>query len=697
MSELGFYLAGTMLRGAGFLLILFAVERLLRISLTRPGTRRLWLALLALLVVPFGIFTLPLPPPASPPRSSAAPAMPPARLPAPAPLPQEEPPAVSPAEPAARPAPERAGFHIGPPTAKGLAGFFAAVYIGVTLILLALRLHRLRAWSRRLAACVPVNDPRLKRLFTEACALAGTAPEKVRFLDGSGCLDGPACCGVRRRCILFPVPDRERLSDDEIRMLLVHELGHLRRGDSRLGFLFHFADALYWFNPAYRLLRKRLGRAWEVDCDAEVVRKLGLDAGERRRYARLILDSHLRAGGTAPLPCPGLGGSAQELKQRITELTMNKPFRHRKMILCALLLFVAAAGALTPVLADPLPEIAQKYENWKSSAQKKFQRNPEQMREAPVYNGLLGEALKLAARARSDGDTALAETIGREAPEFQKRLYGNAYPGPDFRNREGDYVPPEVKTGEWNAYFKVNRELMARKEYRKVFERCRWYFHHALEYQPYATGVRLSYALNQWALAGKKYQPALEELRSIREERAAHLLAGKGRTSLPYWNPDGTMRDWNLGAESQEEWNEFFRCSAGDSVMVHEIAAIDHYLGETPRSIELFRELDRKYPEFAAGAWFFIESECIDAGAFDLVNKYIPDLEKRFQGTCQSAREDLENSGVSVENRKHTVEKVMIVALQRFVTVAEARNQPELADRFKQQIGELSKQAEALK
>ena len=48
-----------------------------------------------------------------------------------------------------------------------------------------------------------------------------------------------------------------------------------------------------------------------------------------------------------------------------------------------------------------------------------------------------------------------------------------------------------------------------------------WYHKNALKYDPAQYGVRLSYALDDWAELGKVYPPALHELRSIRNETLA--------------------------------------------------------------------------------------------------------------------------------------------------------------------------------
>jgi len=54
-----------------------------------------------------------------------------------------------------------------------------------------------------------------------------------------------------------------------------------------------------------------------------------------------------------------------------------------------------------------------------------------------------------------------------------------------------------------------------------------WYHQNALKYKPVLAGVRLSYALGDWVKLGAAYPPALEKVKSIRDEAGANIRAGK--------------------------------------------------------------------------------------------------------------------------------------------------------------------------
>lgn len=89
--------------------------------------------------------------------------------------------------------------------------------------------------------------------------------------------------------ILFPVvclPDPS-LSQDHLRMILLHELTHYKRKDLLLKWLALLVNALHWFNPLAYLLTRSLGQACEDACDRDVTRDMTLQ--ERKLYMSTIL------------------------------------------------------------------------------------------------------------------------------------------------------------------------------------------------------------------------------------------------------------------------------------------------------------------------------------------------------------------------------------------------------------------------
>jgi tetratricopeptide (TPR) repeat protein len=54
-----------------------------------------------------------------------------------------------------------------------------------------------------------------------------------------------------------------------------------------------------------------------------------------------------------------------------------------------------------------------------------------------------------------------------------------------------------------------------------------WFFQNALKYDSAETGVRLSFALDSWADLGQAYPPALDKLKTIRDDAEQNVRQGK--------------------------------------------------------------------------------------------------------------------------------------------------------------------------
>jgi hypothetical protein len=99
------------------------------------------------------------------------------------------------------------------------------------------------------------------------------------------------------------------------RLVLLHELAHVRRGDGMVQAIAQLACAWYWFHPGAWWARRELRDAREEACDARV-----LAAGVRpSAYAQALLDVAAEARGGAPGAALGMA-RAPRLHARIRRL-----------------------------------------------------------------------------------------------------------------------------------------------------------------------------------------------------------------------------------------------------------------------------------------------------------------------------------------------------------------------------------------
>lgn len=178
-------------------------------------------------------------------------------------------PGAVPAAPARRPVLE-AGAVINAVWAAGIA---------INLLIMLAGLRRL---SQLTTAATPLGDPRWL-----AAAQAATASLDVRAdvaLRQTGLPTTLGTWGWRRPCVLLPA-GCETWSDDRIRVVLGHELAHIRRGDWLLQMAADVVRAVFWYNPLFWMAGAQLRRESEAACDNAVL-EAGVPAAD---YAEHLL------------------------------------------------------------------------------------------------------------------------------------------------------------------------------------------------------------------------------------------------------------------------------------------------------------------------------------------------------------------------------------------------------------------------
>ncbi len=155
-----------------------------------------------------------------------------------------------------------------------------------------------------------------------------------------------AVYGVFRPVLLISPSSFETLTDAQKRHVLLHELAHIRRGDTLICAGATVLNILHWFNPLVWVVFALMRRDIEVQCDAHVFR--GLPGSERSDYAGTLLK--LAGPVQTPTLAPALFISKANIKRRIVMVVKHR----RKSVLfsaVALLLtvLVAVTGCTTAV------------------------------------------------------------------------------------------------------------------------------------------------------------------------------------------------------------------------------------------------------------------------------------------------------------------------------------------------------------
>ncbi len=199
-----------------------------------------------------------------------------------------------------------------------------------------------------------------------------------------------------------------------------------------------------------------------------------------------------------------------------------------------------------------------------------------------------------------------------------------------------------------NEYMNETLDLINMEEYEEALERTIWFHNHVLEHDESMTGVRLSFALMYWNDFGKKYPPALAALKNIRDENTNKLISGGG-------SPD----------------------------IFQDTVAINDELSGNDKSIELFKTLDKKRPDFAKRVWHYIDETVLKEKEYTLAAKYTGDVHKAYQKQEQEylwmVKLQKEHGSTSDNDFKETIDRIFVDDTLKLIHLATALDDRETA------------------
>lgn len=219
------------------------------------------------------------------------------------------------------------------------ASVWAAGFAASALMLLAGAARLIRVTAR----ATPITDPRWLELRAELSACLGLRrPVALLATQLPGMV---GTWGAARPCVLLPARC-ETWTDARIRIVLGHELAHIKRHDWGIQIAAEIVRAVFWFSPFFWIACARLRRESEHACD-DAVLEAGVPAAE---YASQLLDiaRTCRPGfaGTAALPI----ARPSTLEWRITAMlnttiARKRPTRRAVALVVGVILGVALPAA----------------------------------------------------------------------------------------------------------------------------------------------------------------------------------------------------------------------------------------------------------------------------------------------------------------------------------------------------------------
>src|ERR1700733_11333800 len=164
----------------------------------------------------------------------------------------------------------------------------------------------------------------------------------IQVMSSSSRLE-PGVFGIRKPMLLLPEGIANRLTPEQLRAVVAHEMWHVRRRDNLTAAIHMLVEAVFWFYPLVWWIRARLVEERERACD-EAVLQSGSDA---EAYAEGII-SVCKSYVESPVQCVS-GISGADLKKRIVRIMAEDA------VACGLDLYKKILLSTAAMLALALP------------------------------------------------------------------------------------------------------------------------------------------------------------------------------------------------------------------------------------------------------------------------------------------------------------------------------------------------------
>jgi beta-lactamase regulating signal transducer with metallopeptidase domain len=219
----------------------------------------------------------------------------------------------------------------------------------------AITFGRWRSVRRLCREARPTQRSRLQQLLRFEAQRLGI--RRMPELQCSAQADGPLLAGVGPPKIVLPDRVEESLDESELRLILAHELAHLKRRDLLWNWLPTLVGWLFWFHPLVWLLKRCWTEAQEAACDELLIQnRIARPAEYGRLLLKLALRWQQRSG--ASLIAARMSGSSRNLERRILTMARVRAFSSRRLIITALMLSMVAVPGIVPwrlVAQEPAP------------------------------------------------------------------------------------------------------------------------------------------------------------------------------------------------------------------------------------------------------------------------------------------------------------------------------------------------------
>lgn len=222
-----------------------------------------------------------------------------------------------------------------------------------TALALFLKVRNYRHFSIgiRRAGEVPA-DRRINVLLEELTA--GLSVKNKPEIRESKEISVPITLGLCKPVIMIPVEERNMA---DFKLVLHHELIHIKRKDLWYKWLYQILLCIHWFNPVLYLIGRKLNEDCELSCDEAVLADLTQEG--KKAYGNMLINAaEKNIGFRSNVPSATFLERKEDLKTRLTGILHYKKQTGFKMLLTvcvsAGMICLSACGSVQ-IAPDALP------------------------------------------------------------------------------------------------------------------------------------------------------------------------------------------------------------------------------------------------------------------------------------------------------------------------------------------------------
>lgn len=236
------------------------------------------------------------------------------------------------------------------------------VWLVGAIVALSIFLWKIIAQHREVKRISENASEPLKGMFLQICVEIKIGDKGVLFV-GEG-ISSPMMVGFFRPVVLLP-KRCEEISEDELRLIIRHELAHFRYHDLWKKLVLCLLCCVFWWNPAAYFLRRAATQTQELRADAFACSNT--DKETRLSYAQALLDALKSQNEKDNLVAAGYFNRSSDryLKQRFQEiLQFTQAKRKAALAWVAVALAVVVCFGSYMVSFQPYFDPGQSNEYW---------------------------------------------------------------------------------------------------------------------------------------------------------------------------------------------------------------------------------------------------------------------------------------------------------------------------------------------